>query len=161
LDLRVLPLEGPEDAPRKPFPFLRTEFNEFAGQFSPDMRWIAYTSNESGTNEVYVRPLSPDAGGGSPASGGKWMVSKGGGEYAHWRSDGKQLFYRRNGAVIAVDVKFQAGAPARLFDSGFLAGGGATLSADGKRFIFPLPESATAALATFTVLLSWQAGLRK
>ena len=68
-DLWVLPLGGD----RKPFPFLQTQFNEGVGQFSPDMRWIAYVSDESGTPEVYVRPFAPDSGGPS-VSGGKWMV---------------------------------------------------------------------------------------
>ena len=64
-DLFVLPLSGD----RKPFPFLQTQFNEAFGQFSPDGRWVAYASNESGRNEVYVAPF--------PGPGGKWQVSTG------------------------------------------------------------------------------------
>jgi Tol biopolymer transport system component len=167
-DLWVLPLEGPKGDPGKPFPFLRTEFNEGAGDFSPDRggapRWIAYMSNESGDFEVYVRPLSPNSGGGSSASGGKWMVSRGGGQHPHWRADGKQLFYiGPTGTVMAVDVisdnAFQAGVPKRLFDSGFV-GGDYGITADGKRFLFPLPQGAEAQ-TPFTVLLNWQGGVKK
>ena len=62
-DLFVLPLSGD----RKPVPFLKTQFNELAGQFSPDGQWVAYVSNESGRNEVYVAPF--------PGPGGKWQIS--------------------------------------------------------------------------------------
>jgi len=171
-DLWVLPLEGPEGAVRKPFPFLQTEFEEFAGQFSPSERgtprWIAYTSNESGAYEVYVRPFSPDSSATS-ASGGKWMVSRGGGGYPHWRTDGKQLFYRSpTGTVMVVDVTsakpFQTGVPRRLFDSGvpldmLLYDG---MTADGKRFIFPLQRTGDgSAHVPFMVMLNWQAGLKR
>ena len=86
-DIWVLPMEGD----RKPIPFLRTEFNEGQAQFSPDGRWIAYVSNESGSNEVYVKPFSPGAG--TEISGSKSMVSRGGGIWPRWR--GKQLLYHR------------------------------------------------------------------
>jgi Tol biopolymer transport system component len=74
---------------RKPGPFLRTPFTEMAGRFSPGPeghpRWIAYVSNESGRNEVYVRAF--------PDSGAKWLVSNQGGMVPRWRGDGKELFY--------------------------------------------------------------------
>jgi hypothetical protein len=72
---------------------LRTAFNENQGSFSPDMRWIAHTSTESGRQEIYVRPFAPS--GAAPAvSGGKWQVSKDGGTAARWRVDGRGLFFR-------------------------------------------------------------------
>src|SRR5262249_27742060 len=74
-DLWVLPLEGSH----KPIPYIRTEFNESDGSFSPDGHWVAYVSNESGRDEVYVRAFTADRGEDSAASGGKWMVSQGGG----------------------------------------------------------------------------------
>jgi Tol biopolymer transport system component len=80
--LWVLPLTG-ED--RKPIPYL-TEANASQARFSADSRWIAYTSGESGKSEVYVRPFPA-------ASGGKWIISKGGGTQPRWRRDGKELFY--------------------------------------------------------------------
>jgi Tol biopolymer transport system component len=158
-DLWVLPLEGSDP---KPFVFLQTEFQEQRGSFSPDGRWIAYMSNESGTQEVYVRPFSPNATTES-ASGGKWMISKGGGN-PHWRSDGKELFYNDGGgAQMAVDITadkaFQAGTPRRLFPTpGFLTPPDS--AADGKRFLFALPDGANTQ-TPITVVLNWQAGLKK
>jgi hypothetical protein len=74
---------------RKPWVFASTEFNEQHGQFSPDMRWIAYQSDESGGNEIHVRPFSPGSEGGANV-----MVSSGGGYQPRWRrSDGKELYY--------------------------------------------------------------------
>ena len=67
------------------FHFLQTEFNELNGQFSPDGRWIAYTSDESGRNEIYVGPF--------PGPGGKQQISTSGGRQPKWRGDGKEIFY--------------------------------------------------------------------
>ena len=79
-DLWVLPLFGE----LKPFPFANTNFNENAGQFPPDGSWVEYQSNESGRDEVYVRPF--------PGHGGKRQVSTGGGIAPRWRRNGKELF---------------------------------------------------------------------
>src|SRR6266571_4581457 len=95
LDLWVLPLSGN----RTPQPFLRTRFTEAGPRFSPDGRWIAYGSDESGQYEIYVRPY--------PGPGGKWQVSTEGGEHVIWSRDGKEIFYR-NGQkwmVVAVNLK--------------------------------------------------------
>ena len=73
---------------RKPFAFLATPFREGGGRFSPDGKWIAYTSDETGRVEVYVRRFS-----GEPATEGRIQVSKNGGEEPVWRSDGQELFY--------------------------------------------------------------------
>jgi serine/threonine-protein kinase len=84
----ILPLEGDEVSgwkPGKPSVFLNTSFSEFSGAFSPDGRWLAYDSDESGTYEVYVRPF--------PGPGGKWQVSTGGGQDPVWSRNGKELFY--------------------------------------------------------------------
>jgi Tol biopolymer transport system component len=81
LDLWLLPLSGD----RKPVPFLQTEFNETQGQFSPDGRWMAYTSDDSGIEQIYIQPF--------PASGGKRLISSSGGAQPRWRGDGKELFY--------------------------------------------------------------------
>src|SRR5450759_187348 len=72
--------------PGKPEPFLRTPADEFVPAFSPNGRWIAYLSNESGRFEIYVRPF--------PGRGrGKWQISTGGGLYAIWSNNGRELFY--------------------------------------------------------------------
>ncbi|MBI2833800.1 MAG: serine/threonine-protein kinase, partial [Acidobacteria bacterium] len=103
-DLWVLPLFGD----RKPYPFLKTEFDESQARFSPDGRWMAYVSNESGRLEVYVRPF--------PGPGTKWQISPNGGSQPQWRRDGKELFYiAADHRLMAVAVKsgamFEAAAP--------------------------------------------------
>src|SRR5262249_12095065 len=107
-DLWVLPLDGE----RKPIPYLQTPFDEAQGQFSPDGRWVAYTSTDSGRPEIYVQPF--------PASGGKWQISTAGGVTPRWRADGKELFYiSLDRKLMAVDItaaaKFEAGIPRPLF----------------------------------------------
>jgi Tol biopolymer transport system component len=160
-DLWILPMTG-ED--RKPRPYLQTEFVESQGRFSPDGRFVAYTSNESGGSEIYVRPF-PDA------NAGKWLVSSGGGNQPVWRNDGKELFYiSADSKMMAVDVSsvptFKSGTPKALFPTSIMAGSLATnptrygVSADGKRFIIHSVLKETAG-APITVLLNWQGGLRK
>ena len=88
-DLFVLTLDGDGRIAGGPAPLLQTVFDETQGQISPDGMWLAYTSNESRENEVYVRPFLPNA----PGAGGKWQVSTAGGTQPRWRRDGKELFY--------------------------------------------------------------------
>jgi eukaryotic-like serine/threonine-protein kinase len=158
-DMWALPLEGD----RKPIPLLRTQFQEGYGAVSPDGRWLAYLSTESGSGELYVRPFA--AGDSAGTAAGKWQVSNAGALAAQtfWRGDGKELFYRAPpGALMGVDVTggaaFQAGLPHRLFD----APGSLLVSApaDGKRFLVGLPQQNTAPQA-ITLVLNWQAGLKK
>ena len=107
-------LEGPEGAQPKATPFLRTAFHKAQATFSPDGRFVAYTSDESRRDEVYVRPF-PIAPGNA-----RWTVSVDGGSQSRWSRDGKQLFFvSRAGVLTVVDVKlgatFQASAPQALF----------------------------------------------
>jgi hypothetical protein len=110
-DLMVLPLTGD----RKPFPFLSTPFDEQQGVFSPDGKWVAYQSDESGRDEIYVRPF--------PGPGGQWQVSTGGGTMPRWRADGKELFYLAPdgklmaAAVVAQGATFVPGTPEALFQT--------------------------------------------
>ena len=93
-DLMLLPIDvtaGGEVKTGPPQPFLETTSNELAGEFSPDGKWIAYTSDESGRNEVFVRPF--------PGGAGRWQVSSEGAEWVEWRSDG-QLFYGLSEDVV-------------------------------------------------------------
>jgi serine/threonine-protein kinase len=88
-DVMTMPVEGSESSgwkPGEPKPFVNTPFIEVLPMFSPDGRWIAYASNESGTYEVYVRPF--------PGPGGRWQISTGAGAYPIWSKNGKELFYR-------------------------------------------------------------------
>jgi hypothetical protein len=134
------------------------------GRFSPDSRWIAYTSNEGGNPEVYVRPFDGSSETGSPPGSGKWQISKGGGQYPRWRGDGKELFYLApDGTLMSAEVSgapaFQAGSPKALFRSS----SGSTdwdVTADGKRFLFPV-SLARNKVEEFTVVLNWQTGLKK
>jgi len=158
--LWVLPLGGD----KKPFPFLSTEFNEMRGRFSPDGRWVAYVSDESGTNEIYVRPFSLGSSGTISSVGGKWLISTGGGNDPRWRGDGKELYYlASNRSLMAVEVSaipiFQAGLPKVLFQAP-LADANWDITADGKRFLFPAPP-AESAQAHFTVVLNWPSLLKK
>jgi eukaryotic-like serine/threonine-protein kinase len=159
-DLWVLPLNGNP----KPIPFLRTEFNESSGQFSPDGHWIAYTSDESGDDEIYVREFSSSSAQGSWGSEGKWLISKGGGTGPRWRGDGKELFYvASDGKLMSVDIRakpvFEAGAPRPLFQLplGFI---GVEVTADGRRFLVAVPVAQSASVP-FTVVLNWQKILKK
>jgi eukaryotic-like serine/threonine-protein kinase len=159
-DLWVLPLLGD----LKPTPFLRTEFNESSGQFSPDGHWIAYTSDESGSDEIYVREFSSDSAQGSRHAAGKWLISKGGGTEPRWRGDGKELFYvASDGKLTSVEISakpvFQAGAPRPLFQLplGYI---GIEVAADGRRFLIGAPLAQSASVP-FTVVLNWQKTLKK
>jgi eukaryotic-like serine/threonine-protein kinase len=119
-DIWVLPLEGDP----KPVLLLGTQFNESQGSFSPDMRWIAYTSDDSGRSEIYVRPfISSGSSGGfslGPTLGDdKLPMSKDGGTLPKWTADGKELIYRApDGSPMAMDVSAgpaHAKAATRLF----------------------------------------------
>src|SRR5262249_15111705 len=127
-DIWVLPLFGD----RKPLPYLVTEFDESDGAFSPDGKWIAYNSDESGKEEVFGQPI--------PATGEKWQISRSGGAKPKWRRDGKELFYlAADGRLRAVELKvgteFQVGLPEPLFETGIIDSiMRYAVTADGKRF---------------------------
>jgi Tol biopolymer transport system component len=158
-DLWVLPPDG-----GRPLPFAQSRFMEQDGRFSADGRWVAYTSDQSGAMEVYVRAFSPDFSGGSASTGGTVLVSRGGGAAPRWRGDGRELFYRApDGKMMAVEVtagpEFKGGTPAPLFQtpSGTIVG---DVTADGKRFLLVTPVGPSAS-APFTVVLNWTAALKK
>lgn len=158
IDLWLLPLFGDQ----KPFPFLQTAASERLGRFSPDGRWIAYVSDESGSNEIYVR--------GFPDSGGKWQVSTNGGYHMAWSHNGKELFYlSTDKKLMAVAVKgdgttFERGTPKALFDRRIPSFNTPlaqfAVSADGQKFIVanPVADNATVPI---TVVLNWTAGVKQ
>ena len=153
-DVWVLPRAGD----RQPFPFLQTPFNESSASFSPDGGWVAYQSNDQGLNEVYVQTF--------PASGSKWQVSTDTGAFPIWRSDGKELFYVKLGALMAVEVKpgssFEAGVPKVMFDLAGKTRGNPVFAAtaDGQHFLIVSQEQDTPNLQ-FTVVVNWSADLKK
>ena len=105
------------DADRTVAPLLATEFTESNPAVSPDGRWIAYRSDESGRNEVYVQRF--------PELGGRIQISTAGGTSPLWSSDGAELFYREGQAMMTVAVDgsgaaFRAGQPERLFEGRYL-----------------------------------------
>ncbi len=158
-DLWALPLAGD----RKPLPIAQTEFDETQGHFSPDGKWVAFVSNETGRYEVYVQPFP----GGPSGPGAKWQVSTSGGVQPQWRRDGKELFFLGlDRKLMAVEIQttaaFRAGSLQALFQwqvSGFGAVRGAYVAAaDGRRFLVIKPLLETTPI---TVVLNWAAGLKQ
>ncbi|HEV2063816.1 MAG TPA: hypothetical protein VGS00_04635, partial [Thermoanaerobaculia bacterium] len=154
--LSILPVAGE----RKPRTFLQRGAEVGTSRFSPDGRWLAYTSLESGRWEVYVAAF--------PGPGGRWQVSTAGGYHPQWRRDGKELFYisddRRIMSVeIKSDTTFEAGVPKSLFET-MIAGLGPSLyydaSADGQRFLIVTPVGGQATLP-LTLVVNWAADLKK
>jgi eukaryotic-like serine/threonine-protein kinase len=149
---------------RKPVPVANSEFTEMDGQVSPDSRWVAYRSYESGPAEIYVKPFPPGDG-----RTGKWLVSSAGGEHPHWRGDGKELLYvGPDHSVMAVDVhagaSFESATPRVLFRTPAIGGNTVLeqwdVTRDGKRFLAIGPvEGAVSAPAT--VVLNWENLLNK
>jgi Tol biopolymer transport system component len=166
--LWVLPLGGD----RKAILYPHARFNAAQGQFAPNPgigapgppRWIAYTSNESGENEIYVQPFPP---------GRKIRISTGGGIEPRWRRDGKELFYLApGGRVMAVEVtlepEFERGPAKELFKAAIRGGGPRAFSfhydvaPDGKKFlVIARAQQQAAAPSPITVVLNWQAALAK
>jgi eukaryotic-like serine/threonine-protein kinase len=146
----------------EPAPFLSRDFDQEQGQFSPDGRWAAYVSNESGPREVFVTSSFRDASTGSAHAGLSAQVSKGGGTSPRWRGDGRELFYlASDGTVMAVDVRtdrgFKAGGPSALFRvAGALPDWG--VSPDGNRFLLAVPVSPP---PPFDVILNWQVSAKR
>ncbi len=161
-DILVLPLEGE----RKPQVFLRTPFFEVFPVFSPDGRWVAYTSNESGRLEIYVRPY--------PGPGGKWQISDAGTTSGpRWSPDGRKLYYRADERMMVVPVStgsaaFQAGKPRVLFDKRFLQIGpfpSYDLAPDGQRFVMlatrSTEEEGAASRTHLHFVFNWFAEVRR
>ena len=157
VDVWILPLDGEQ----KPFPFLQTEAYESGARLSPDGRWLAYVSDESGKFEVYVQRF--------PSRGDKRQVSTGGGGGPHWRRDGKELFYyATDGKLMALPVgsgeSFEMGAAVALFE--FRSGSGSpsaapyTVTGDGQRFLVNAIVDAEPR-APLTVVVNWAAGVKK
>jgi eukaryotic-like serine/threonine-protein kinase len=156
-DLWALPTFGD----RKPVPILVAPFIEIQPAFSPDGRFVAYTSNESGRAEIYAQTF--------PDGGGRWQVSNSGGSDPSWRGDGKELYYRSpDQKLMAVEIRttagdVQAGIPQALFPVRIRAGNSRNKyasSADGQRFLFDAPLGRESMSPT-TVVLNWHEGLGK
>ena len=163
-DLWFLPADGQGDAE----PYLTTPFDESDAQFSPDGRWIAYRSNETGSDEIYVR---------STEGPGKWQISDGGGWQPRWSGAGETLFFRSREGLNAVGFEaggdeFRAGRPQLLFGEIFGGPQGVQVpgylfydydvSADGERFVvFPRQTDEESGSSTVHVITGWFEELRR
>jgi serine/threonine protein kinase len=162
---------APQFGDRKPIPYLQSQFEEQEGRFSPDGHWVAYVSNESGRDEIYVQSF--------PIAGAKFPISSGGGTEPQWRNDGTELFYlAANQTLMAVAVKlsgsasesFQAGVPKSLgiiippslvsSASPDLSRRSYAVSNDGQRFLIPNAVGSASA-PPVTVVVNWQAELKR
>ena len=155
LNISTITIDGNEKSgwkPGEPKPLWGSPFLEENSSFSPDGRWLAYESNETGDFDVYVRPF--------PGPGGKWQISTGGGRFPKWSGNGKELFYRTQDNKIMVATYIASGDSFRpdkpqLWSPGQfserLGEGNFDLSPDGKRVVVlkaPASES-TAGKVTF------------
>jgi eukaryotic-like serine/threonine-protein kinase len=160
-DIWILPLAGDG----RPLAYLTSEFNEGSGRLSPDGQWMAYVSDESGRDEVYVQRF--------PRGGGKTPISTQGGARPRWRRDGRELFYiSADEKLMAVDVKqgetFGAGVPHALFQVRIrdwtnridyvYASDNYAVSVDGQRILVNVPTDQRS--PSITVVLNWTAGLK-
>ena len=163
-DLKILSLKDDKE----PLPFSQTGFNEREGRFSPNTRWVAYTSSQSGQDQIYI---------GSISASGLWQISRDGGRQPRWRRDGKELFFLSlEGRMMAVTLEetanaMQAGLPVELFDARFpfqelggnyLVSGNSRndydVTADGQRFLIAAQDAASDPIH---VVINWTALLGK
>ena len=156
-DIWVLKLAGE----RRAQPFLQTSSNESAPAFSPDGRWLAYQSDESGRQEIYVRPF--------PGPGEKWQVSTEGGTEPAWARNGRELFYRSGDKMMAAAVEtkptFAPAKPGLLFEAHYEPGfytflANYDVSPDGQRFLM-IKGSEQESAAQITVVLNWFEDLKR
>jgi eukaryotic-like serine/threonine-protein kinase len=154
-DVWALPLFGD----RKPFPVVRTPAQETSAVFSPDVRWIAYATNETGQGNIFVQPF--------PGTGGRHQISREGGGRPVWRADGKELFYvGADGTMMSVPIdttnQFNAGVPQALFSTTVRVGANQrfAVTKDGKRFLISAPPQQSR-VAPITVLTNWTAAIQK
>jgi len=159
IDIMILDLQTKGE----PEAFLASEFLDRDPNFSPDGKWVAYASNESGNSEIYVRPF--------PAAGGRWQVSDGGGRFPRWSGDGRELFYRTSDGIMVAEIDTTGGAfrvdkAESLFEGSFRGGmfgigiGGYIFSdyavaPDGQRFVM-FPDSDERSTNTHvTLVFKW------
>jgi Tol biopolymer transport system component len=153
-DIWALDLGDPQAKPRK---FLESQFAELDPRFSPDGRWVAYSANDSGSEEIYVAPY--------PGPGGRTPVSTAGGARPNWNRNGRELFYREGAKLMAVEVQigatFRAGTPKALFEGAQYAQG-YDVSPDGGRFLFVKPNAGGPDQELeVRVVLNWAEELRR
>jgi serine/threonine protein kinase len=158
-DIWYMPMTGE----RTPVPFVHSEFSEMAGAFSPDGKWVAYQSDESGKNEIYVRPF--------PGPGAKWQVSTSGGRLPFWKINGKEIYYLNGGKIMTAQVNgtgqtFTVGTVREYFNPSEVGGvnmGNGTvrdISRDGNSILLSVSKG-TLATAPLTLVVNWNEEFRK
>jgi serine/threonine-protein kinase len=178
-DLRLLTLDAPSTSlaagsspaaggsasaagQRRVDALVQTSFVEFNADISPDGRWLAYQSNESGSFEIYVRPFPK-------VDGGRWQVSTGGGIKPAWSRNGRELFYQDPDGILTVvpvlpatGMTFSSGNPSRLFQTRYFSGGPTRnydVSPDGRFLMIKdnaaSDQTSTATPASMIVVLNW------
>ena len=153
-DIWVLPMEGD----RKPLPLVRTPALEGGGTFSPDGKWIAYMSIESGQTNVFAAPF--------PGPGERVAISTAGGRSPKWRGDGKEIFYLADdGKMMAVPIRtaatIEAGVPVPLFEARAKSqpGWAYDVTPDGQKFIV-VSRVSEREVPPFAVIVNWMSGLK-
>jgi hypothetical protein len=153
----VLPLSAERPGePLKPVPFLKTGFNELFGMFSPDGKWVAYGSDESGDSEIYIAPFS--------RPGEKYQISRNGGQRPRWRQDGKELFYETlDGRLMVAEVRITApGVPVgvvRTLLGGTMQTAGSgypyEISVDGQHILVAMSVASQKPTEPVTLIQNW------
>ena len=146
-------MEGDREAQ----PFLQTRFQEHSAVFSTDGHWLAYVSDESGQNEIYVQPF--------PGPGGKWQISSGGGTEPVWSASG-ELFFRSGDKMMTVEITthptLSPGKPSLLFEGQYARSGQARadydVTPDGQRFLMMMDEATGSEI---NVVLNWFEELKR
>jgi len=154
-DVKILPLAGKKE----PIPYLVSKFREHFACFSPNDKWVAYMSDESGQWEIFVQAF--------PKSGGKWQISQNGGSQPRWGRKGKELFYiAPDKTLMSVKVRtdgpFTAGIPKPLFKTqvdNYENPNRYDVASDGKRFLINAPDKQSAA-SPVIVVVNWDAELQ-
>ena len=144
------------DGDRKPYPFRQGNINDFYAMFSPDRRWLAYTSDESGQNQIYIESI--------PSGRRRVQVSTEGGTGPSGGATARETFYRQEKDVMAVPVhvtaaEVQIGNPQKLFSAPVVTR--FMVSRDGQRFLIPLPVESVPSSAPITIDTDWRAGLAR
>ena len=151
-DIGIVHLEGE----REPEMYLQTSFDEHSGMLSPDDRWLAYVSDESGREEIYVRPF--------PAQDGKWQISTEGGSEPVWSRDGKELFFRNGDRMMAVAIstspELAPGTSTLLFEASYSTSTfeprtNYDVASDGRFVMIRTAEGAAEEASDIHVVLDW------
>jgi len=164
-DIWILPLQGQ----RKPYPFMKASASAYDGQFSPDGRWVAFTSRDSGRDEVYVVPFDetnvPKDDSGASRGSAKWLISVNGGRAPRWRGDGREIFYISPASQVmaapveekgnTLEVKTAKALFRAAVETSFAP---FDVTPDGRKFVVNTHSDENVPL---TLVVNWTAGLEK